>query len=109
MAIVIAPEPQVDKPPFVLAQGMRLLTETDNPREFLAAEYFRAGRLAAEDGHGPAQREKTGKDVWVLVDRWDVAWDRVLDSAGKPVSLHRMVFVTDAGKSARPPVAHQQG
>ena len=87
----------VDKPPFILGQGMRLLTEIEHPRKYLAAQYFRAGRQSADGrsrlGGNDRQQEP---DVWVNVDRSDVAFDRV-KIKGQSVSVHRMVIVTDAG------------
>lgn len=85
-----------DKPPFIVSQGMRLLTETEHPARFLRAEYFRSRRPGATPsgemaGGGP------GDDCWIAIDREDVALGGVELSGRETCSLRRLVITTDAG------------
>ena len=77
--------------PYIATQSIRLLTDTEQPQRYLRAEYFRAGR-AAGPSIGP---EDAG--VWVEVNRWDLARNRVQNPDDSPCDLSRLVITTDAG------------
>jgi hypothetical protein len=64
--------------PFIVSQGMRLLAQTDQPKQYLQAQYFRAGR-----GLGPsAGQQDTGE--WLSVDRHQVAANHGCRSVSGP-------------------------
>jgi hypothetical protein len=80
-------------PPFIDSQGMRLLSELEDPRPYLRAEHFRAGRVARGGGNTTGQMP----DAWMAVDRFEVAHNSLAAEDGKNWDLSRLVLTTDAG------------
>ena len=79
------------KPPLITDQGIRLLTETDNPLHYLRVEYFRSrrpgtpGSPVADDG------------AWIPVTRRDVVGNSVQFAPGRRCDFSRVALTTDAG------------
>jgi len=80
-------------PPFIDSQGMRLLSELEDPRPYLRAEHFRAGRVARGGGDTTGQMP----DAWMAVDRGEVARNSLSTEDGRDWDLSRLALTTDAG------------